>query len=51
MQGFPNSDEGWEGGKFSPVGWENRKFYWGIFLPGEGNLRMSDFDASNLFQN
>ena len=22
----------------------------GIFLPGEGNLRRSDFDNSNLFQ-
>ena len=32
-------------------GGENQKFYWrGTFLLGEGNLRMSDFDNSNLFQ-
>ena len=30
----------------------NQKLYWGrFFLPGEGNLRRSDFDDSNLFQN
>ena len=27
-----------------------RNFAGGIFLPGEGNLRRSDFDNSNLFQ-
>ena len=26
------------------------EFYWGDFLPGEGNLMRSDFDDSNLFQ-
>ena len=43
MQGFPNSDKGWEGGKFFPVRG------WGDFLSGEGNLRRSDFDDSKLF--
>ena len=48
MQAFPNSGKEWEGGKFSPVEWQ---FYWeGIFLLGEGNLRVGDFDNSNLFQ-
>ena len=28
----------------------NQKFYWGHFLPGGENLRMSDFDNLNLFQ-
>ena len=32
--------EGGGGGNFTGV----------IFLPGEGNLRRSDFDDSNLFQ-
>ena len=38
---------GGRGGNFPPPHW---KFHWGrIFLPGEGNLRRSDFDNSNLF--
>ena len=41
MKGFPNSGKRWG---------ENRKFSWAeIFLPGEGNLSMSDSDNSNLF--
>ena len=38
---------GWEN---PPSGGLELEFYWGgIVLPGEGNLRMSDFDDSNLF--
>ena len=40
LQGFPNSGKRWG----------NQKFWWGIFLPGGGNLRKSNFDHSNLFQ-
>ena len=54
MQGFKNSGKGWGGGKFSPVGWEESEIFLrggeGIVLLGEGNLRMSDFDDSSLFQ-
>ena len=48
LQGFPNSNKVW----VRERGGGNWKFYWeGIFLPGEGNLRRSDFDNLNLFQN
>ena len=55
MQGFPNSGKGWEEVKSPQWGGENQKFYCGrkggaFFLPGEGNLSMSDFDNLNLFQ-
>ena len=51
MQGFPNSGKGCGGGKFPPVRWaESEILPGGIFLPGKGNLRMSDFDDLNLFQ-
>ena len=51
MQGFPNSGKGWEEVISPQWSGENRKFYWGgNFLPGKWNLRMSDFDDSNLFQ-
>ena len=34
-------------GKSPQWGWGYQKFYWGeIFLPGEGNLRRSDFEKS-----
>ena len=48
IQGFPNSNKEWEEkiGNFT-VG-EGGFFTKGIFLPGEGNLRRSDFDNSNL---
>ena len=42
-QGFPNSSKGWGGGLEILLGG-------GIFLPGSGNLRRSDFDNLNLFQ-
>ena len=44
MQGFPNS------GKAVGVGGELEILLGGFFLPGEGNLRRSDFDNLNLFQ-
>ena len=49
-QGFPNSSKGWggEGGKFPPE--ESEILLGENFLPGEGNLRRSDFDNFNLFQ-
>ena len=40
-QGFPNSSNGW--------GESEILLEW-TFLPGGGNLRRSDFDNSNLFQ-
>ena len=39
------------GGKNSPSGGESEILLGRIFLPGKGNLRRSDFDDSNLFQN
>ena len=38
--------------EFSPVvgGGGSEILLGGIFLPGKGNLRRSDFDDSNLFQ-
>ena len=50
--GFPNSGKGWGEVNSPQWGGKNQKCYWGggFFLPGEGNLRMSDFDNSNLFQ-
>ena len=51
MQGFPNSGKGWKEVNSPQWSGESRKFYWGEnFLPGKWNLRMSDFDDSNLFQ-
>ena len=44
-QGFPNSARGWGVGEKSEISLEGRSF-----LPGEGNLRRSDFDDLNLFQ-
>ena len=41
QQGFPNSGKRWGG---------IRNFTCGDFFTGEGNLRKSDFDNSNLFQ-
>ena len=38
-EGFPNSGKEWG---------VIRNFAGGIFLPGSGNLRRSDFDQSNL---
>ena len=41
-------------GKFSTVGWGESDILvggGGGGLPDKGNLKMSDFDASNLFQN
>ena len=46
MHGFPISSKGW--GESSGG---DQKFYWKVAgLPGKGNLKMSDFDDSNLFQ-
>ena len=51
MQGFPNSGKEWKEVNSPQWSGESRKFYWGEnFLPGKWNLRMSDFDDSNLFQ-
>ena len=49
-QGFPNSGKEWEEIP-PPPSMEESEFYWGggIISPGEGNLRMSNFDISNLF--
>ena len=47
-QGFPNSAKGW--GKIPPSEGELEILLGEIFLPGDGNLRRSDFDNSNLFQ-
>ena len=49
-QGFPNSGKEWEEIP-PPPSMEESEFYWGggIILPGEGNLRMSNFDISNFF--
>ena len=44
------SEVGGGGREFSPVGGGIRNLTRGNFLPGEGNLRRSDFDNSNLFQ-
>ena len=44
MKGFPNSGKEWREVNFFG-GWG-----WGVGLLGEGNLRMSDFDNSNLFE-
>ena len=43
-QGFGGGAGGWGGGGIG-------NFTGGNFLPGEGNLRKSDFDDSKLFQN
>ena len=47
-QGFSNSAKGW--GKIPPSEGELEILLGEIFLPGDGNLRRSDFDNSNLFQ-
>ena len=54
-EGFPNSGKGWRG--LPPPHWgggaggrEDWKFYWKrSLLPGDGNLRRSDFYDLNLF--
>ena len=46
--GFPNSGKGWREIPLSEG--EIRNFTGESFLPGEGNLGMSGFDNSNLFQ-
>ena len=48
MQGFSNSGEKWEEVNYPQ--WRIGTFTGRIFLPGEGNLRVSDFDDLNLFQ-
>ena len=45
--GFPNSGKWWGG---EGRGELEILLGWGIFLPGAGNPRRSDFDDSNLFQ-
>ena len=47
LQVFPNSGKGGGGGG---AGLESEILLGGGWLPGEGNLRRSDFNDSNLFQ-
>ena len=52
MEGFPSSGKGW-GGEVNRPSWVRRIGNFtnggGSGLTGEGNLRRSDFDDSNLF--